>query len=162
MVAGGGQEEEGLTGVIDSQASSAPKYTVAPEDLNGVTASMFEGHIGLEFTETTPDRVCARVEIGPALRQATGVVHGGVYCSIVETVASWGGLLSLDGAGHVIGVNNNTDFLRGARDDALIACGAPVFRGRTQQLWRVVITDSDGRECAVGQVRLQNVFNSGA
>src|SRR5271156_1251596 len=70
------------------------KYTVVPADLNAATASIFEGHIGLIFIETTADRVCATVVIGPELRQAAGVVHGGVYCSIVESVASGGGLLS--------------------------------------------------------------------
>ncbi|MCW2626651.1 MAG: thioesterase [Mycobacterium sp.] len=148
--------------MADEPDGSVPKYTVAPADLTAATASTFEGHIGLEFTETTADRVRAKVAIGPAPRQAGGIVHGGVYCSIVETVASWGGLLSLGGHGHVVGVNNNTDFLRSARDDTLLAEGSPVFRGRTKQLWRVVITDAGGRECAVGQVRLRNVPNEAA
>lgn len=91
-----------------------------------------------------------------------GVVHGGGYCSIVETVASWSGLLSPDGGGHVVGVNNNTDFLRAIGDGTLHAEATPVFRGRRQQLWRVVITDTGGRECAVRQVRLRNVFHDAA
>jgi acyl-coenzyme A thioesterase PaaI-like protein len=81
--------------MADDLSGSAPQYTVTPEDANAVTAPMFEGHIGLKFTETTADRVRARVPISPVLRQAGRIVHGGVYCSIVETVASWGGLLSL-------------------------------------------------------------------
>jgi 1,4-dihydroxy-2-naphthoyl-CoA hydrolase len=155
-------EKKGACTVAEYLQGSAPKYTVQPEDLNVATATMFEGHIGVEFTETTAERVRAKVEISPVLRQAIGLVHGGAYCSIVETVASWGGLLSLDGTGHVVGVNNNTDFLRGVRDDTLLAEASPVFRGRSQQLWRVVITDAGGRECAVGQVRLHNVFNEAA
>lgn len=154
-----GWGRKGAAIMVDHLQESAPKHAVEPQDLNAITASMFEGHIGLEFTETKPDRVQARVTMNPVLRQATGVVHGGVYCSIVETVASWGGLLSLDGAGHVVGVNNNTDFLRGVRDDNLFAEGTPVFRGRSQQLWRVIVTTAGGRECAVGQVRLHNVYN---
>ena len=43
-------------------------------------------------------------------------------------------------------------------DDTLFAEALPVFRSRSQQLWRVVITDADGRECAIGQVRLHNVL----
>lgn len=155
----GGLGKKGAANMADYLQESAPKHVVEPQDLNAITASMFEGHIGLEFTETKPDRVRARVTMSSVLRQATGVVHGGVYCSIVETVASWGGLLSLDGAGHVVGVNNNTDFLRGVRDDDLLAEGTSVFRGRSQQLWRVIITTVDGCECAVGQVRLHNVYN---
>ena len=56
--------------MADDASGSAPKHTVSPEDLNAATASVFEGHIGLVFTETTPDRVCATVAIGPELRQA--------------------------------------------------------------------------------------------
>jgi uncharacterized protein (TIGR00369 family) len=134
-------------------------YTVAPADLNAVTALNLEGHIGLKFTETTAERVRATVAVGPQLRQAGGIVHGGVYCSIVESVASWGGTLLLDGEGHAVGVNNNTDFLRSVRDGVLVADAAPVFRGRSQQVWRVVITDARGHECAIGHVRLQNVLN---
>jgi 1,4-dihydroxy-2-naphthoyl-CoA hydrolase len=145
--------------MADELSGPPKKLTVTPEEANTVTAPAFEGHIGLEFTETTADRVRAKVPISPVLRQAGGIVHGGVYCSIVETVASWGGLLSLAGAGHVVGVHNSTDFLRSVRDDTLLAEALPVFRGRSQQLWRVVITDSGGRECAIGQVRLHNVYD---
>ncbi|MCW2653182.1 MAG: 1,4-dihydroxy-2-naphthoyl-CoA hydrolase [Mycobacterium sp.] len=116
--------------MAEDLSGSAPKCTITPEDLDAATASIFEGHIGLEFTETTGDRVRAKVAISPALRQAAGVVHGGVYCSIVESVASWGGLLSLHGAGHVVGVNNNTDFLEGS---ATTRCSRSRMRSRTGQ-----------------------------
>ena len=140
-------------------ATQSCNHTVAPADLNAVTALNLEGHIGLKLTETTPERVRATVAVGPQLRQAGGIVHGGVYCSIIESVASWGGTLLLDGEGHAVGVKNSTDFLRSVRDGVLVADAKPVFRGRSQQLWRVVITDARGHECAIGHVRLQNVLN---
>jgi 1,4-dihydroxy-2-naphthoyl-CoA hydrolase len=129
-----------------------------PEQLTAATAALFEGHIGLEFCEIEAERVHARLSISSVLRQAGGVTHGGVYCSMVESVASAGATASLKGKGYAGGVNNNTDFLRATREGILTAEATPVFRGRQQQLWRVVIRDSDGRECAQGQVRLQNVM----
>jgi len=144
---------------MSNPAKESCNCTVAPSDLNAVTALNLEGHIGLKFTETTAERVRATVAVGPQLRQAGGIVHGGVYCSIIESVASWGGTLLLDGEGHAVGVNNNTDFLRSVRDGVLVADAAPVFRSRNQQLWRVVITDDRGHQCAIGHVRLQNVPN---
>jgi acyl-coenzyme A thioesterase PaaI-like protein len=81
--------------VAEHLQESTSKHTDLPEDLNATTATMLEGRIGLNFTETTARRVRAEVAISPVLRQATGVVHGGAYCSIAETVASWGVLLSL-------------------------------------------------------------------
>lgn len=117
----------------------------------------FGGGIGMKFGEVTPDRVVVTVEIGPHLHQPYGIVHGGVYCAIAEEVASVAGAVWLGGEGKVVGVNNSTDFLRAVTEGTLTATGTPVHRGRSQQLWRVEITDDSGRMVAVGQVRLANL-----
>jgi len=117
----------------------------------------FGGGIGMEYVEVTPDKVVVTVEIGPHLHQPYGIVHGGVYCAIAEEVASVAGAVWLGGEGKVVGVNNNTDFLRAVREGRLTATGTPVHRGRSQQLWRVEITDDEGRLAAAGQVRLANL-----
>jgi 1,4-dihydroxy-2-naphthoyl-CoA hydrolase len=131
---------------------------ITPQQLTVLTSGLFEGHLGLEFCEIDADRVRARLTITPALRQATGITHGGVYCSIVESVASYAATNSLKGSGYAVGVSNHTDFLRPSSEGLLISEAIPIFRGRQQQLWRVMITDGAGRECAQGQLRLQNVF----
>jgi uncharacterized protein (TIGR00369 family) len=122
----------------------------------------FDSEIGLVFTEISPDGASATLELQPKLRQPAGIVHGGVYCSIVESVASvsahtW---LNSDGGqagGTVVGVNNNTDFLRAVSSGTVYAAATPIHRGRRQQLWLVTITDSEQRMVARGQVRLQNL-----
>src|SRR5262245_32848281 len=50
----------------------------------------FEVAKGLTFTRITPDEVEGEVPVGPHLVQPYGLVHGGVYSSIVETLASVG------------------------------------------------------------------------
>lgn len=119
----------------------------------------FEKEIGLVFTELTGDIARAQLEIKPKLLQPFGIVHGGVYCSMIESMASiaaytW---LSANGGGAVVGVNNNTDFLRAISSGMVYGTAEPVHRGRRQQLWLVTITDSDERVIARGQVRLQNL-----
>jgi uncharacterized protein (TIGR00369 family) len=59
--------------------------------------------------------------------------------------------------GNVVGVNNNTDFLRSIGSGMVYGTVEPIHRGRSQQLWLVTITDDDGRVVARGQVRLQNL-----
>ncbi|WP_431934201.1 PaaI family thioesterase [Micromonospora sp. RP3T] len=113
--------------------------------------------LGLELDEVSADRVVIRWRVRPELHQPHGIQHGGVYCSVVETAASVGGSLWLGDRGRVVGVSNQTDFLRAVRDGELTAVGTPVHRGRSQQLWLVEITDSDARLVARGQVRLQNL-----
>ncbi len=88
-----------------------------------------------------------------------GIVHGGVYCSIIESMASvaaytW---LAANGGGNVVGVNNNTDFLRAISTGMVYGIAEPVHRGRLQQLWQVVVIDDRDRVVARGQVRLQNL-----
>ncbi|NLG56089.1 MAG: PaaI family thioesterase [Rhodococcus sp.] len=120
----------------------------------------FDGLVGLEYTEVTPDRVRATWTIRPELHQPAGITHGGVYCSVVESVASIAGMVWLQGRGHVVGVNNNTDFLRAVREGTLSAEALPIHRGRTQQLWEVRITDEKQRLIAKGQVRLANITDT--
>ncbi|MCZ7424322.1 MULTISPECIES: PaaI family thioesterase [Micromonospora] len=120
----------------------------------------FVALLGLTFDEVSGDRVVIRWKVRPELHQPYGIQHGGVYCSVVETAASIGGALWLGDKGNVVGVSNQTDFLRAVRDGELTAVGTPVHRGRSQQLWLVEITDADSRLVARGQVRLQNLTAS--
>ncbi|HEY0696840.1 MAG TPA: PaaI family thioesterase [Micromonospora sp.] len=126
---------------------------MAVSDLGGGFVAL----LGLEYDETGPDRVVLRWRCRPELLQPYGIQHGGVYCSVVETAASVGAGLWLGDRGRVVGVANQTDFLRAVRDGELTAVATPVHRGRSQQLWQVAITDDKERLVARGQVRLQNL-----
>jgi 1,4-dihydroxy-2-naphthoyl-CoA hydrolase len=119
----------------------------------------FDNELGLTYLEITPDGGRVRLDIHDKLLQPWGIVHGGVYCSIVESLASvsahvW---LSENGGGTVVGVNNNTDFLRAISSGTVTAESTPIHRGRRQQLWLITITDDNDRVVARGQVRLQNI-----
>ncbi|WP_072691091.1 PaaI family thioesterase [Rhodococcus marinonascens] len=122
----------------------------------------FDALIGLEYTELGPDRVQAQWTVTPDHRQPAGIQHGGVYCSVIESVASTAGMMWLGGRGHVVGVNNNTDFLRAVREGRMTAAATPIHRGRTQQLWEVRITDEQDRLVSKGQVRLANITDTGS
>ena len=119
----------------------------------------FDNQLGLEFTELTPDGAKAKLEVQPKLLQPMGIVHGGVYCSMIESMASTSAYvwLTANGGGNVVGVNNNTDFLRAIRSGTVYGVSEPVHRGRRQQLWLVTIRDEQDRVVARGQVRLQNL-----
>jgi 1,4-dihydroxy-2-naphthoyl-CoA hydrolase len=88
-------------------------------------------------------------------------VHGGVYCSMIESMASVAAFTWLatqgDSNRNVVGVNNNTDFLRSINSGMVYGTAEPIHRGRSQQLWLVTITDDSDRVVARGQVRLQNL-----
>src|SRR3954469_18704477 len=121
------------------------------------SAGNFQEVLGLELVEATTDRVVFTCPIRPHLHQPYGILHGGVYCSIVETAASVAGAMWLGDEGHVVGVVNTTNFIRATREGTLTATATPLQRGRTQQLWQVEIIDDQDRLAAHGQVRLANV-----
>ncbi len=117
-------------------------------------------HTDIDITEATADVVVGRIAIVPHHHQPYGIVHGGVYCTLVETLASTGAALwAMDqGLAGCVGVSNSTDFLRATRRGTIVGEATPVHRGRSQQLWQVVVTRaSDHKLIARGQVRLQNM-----
>jgi uncharacterized protein (TIGR00369 family) len=118
-------------------------------------------HLGLEFVEVTEAGVRATLEAGSRHQQPMGILHGGVWCSIVETAASYGaGFLALSrGATGVVGVSNQTDFLRSHSEGLLEIVARPLHAGRRQHVWEVLITrPSDGVLVARGQVRFQVLY----
>lgn len=130
---------------------------ITPELMTKASEGTFTDLIGLRFTEVGPDRVRGEWEVRPQLHQPAGIQNGGVYCTVIETLASVGAGVWFGERGSVVGVNNNTDFLRAVREGILTGEATPIHRGRSQQLWVVVITDAEGRTVARGQVRLQNL-----
>jgi len=125
------------------------------------TARGFDAELGLKYLEATAEGVSAQFTITDKLLQPFGIVHGGVYCSVIESVASMSGQVWLNAnvskQGHVVGVNNSTDFLRAVTTGAMTARSKPIHRGRRQQLWEVDIADENGKLIAQGRVRLQNI-----
>ncbi len=115
---------------------------------------------GIELTDTGVDLCRGRIEINPNHHQPYGVVHGGVYCTFIETLASMGAALWAieQGMAGAMGVSNKTDFIKATTDGVLLGEATPIHRGRTQQLWQVNVTrEADGKLAAQGQVRLHNV-----
>ena len=121
----------------------------------------WDSALGIHVEELTPTRVVAYVDIDERHQQPYGIVHGGVWASIVESVGSHGAALAareITGQMAVVGTSNTTDFLRPLRSGRVRAVGTPIFTGRTQQLWLVEIEGvADGKLVARGQLRLQNL-----
>ena len=125
-----------------------------------IEAQGFDATIGLRYERYDGDEVLARLTVTPTLQQPYGIVHGGVYCTVVEATASVGAALWLGDRGNVVGVANHTNFLRAVREGELTVRATPVQRGRTQQLWSVDVRDEQDRLVARGEVRLANLTSA--
>jgi 1,4-dihydroxy-2-naphthoyl-CoA hydrolase len=115
--------------------------------------------LGMTVDHADAERVVVTLPVTPKLHQPFGIVHGGVYCAMVETAVSYGATVAA-GGGLVVGVSNHTDFLRATRDGVLRGEARRIQFGRTMQLWEVAITDDQDRLVAHGRVRLMRLDGS--
>jgi 1,4-dihydroxy-2-naphthoyl-CoA hydrolase len=115
--------------------------------------------LDIQFDERTPTRVAGSVAADERHHQPWGLVHGGLYTTVVETFATTGAFEAIKDQGQrAVGVSNSTDFVRPHESGRLSVVATPVHKGRTQQLWQVEIRrPEDKKLVARGQVRLQNV-----
>jgi 1,4-dihydroxy-2-naphthoyl-CoA hydrolase len=110
----------------------------------------FDALIGLEVLTLSDEEVSAQVRVRDELRQPAGLVHGGVFASIAESItamATWNAIKA-DGR-SAQGLSNQTSFLRPILDGTIHAVARRRHRGRTTWVWEVDITDDAGRLCAL-------------
>jgi 1,4-dihydroxy-2-naphthoyl-CoA hydrolase len=114
----------------------------------------FDGHYGLQILQADGNAVRGRLEVGPQHLQPAGIVHGGVYAAMTESLASTGTWFGVGEGKFVAGMSNLTTFLRPIREGTIHADGAPLHSGRTTWVWDVRITDDEGRTCATSRVTI--------
>ncbi len=106
--------------------------------------------IGLEYLDAGADEVRARVEVTDDVRQPAGLVHGGVYAAMAESICSAATWLAVrDDGMAAMGQSNSATFLRPITEGHVNAVARPRHRGRTTWVWDVEITDDEGRLCAL-------------
>jgi 1,4-dihydroxy-2-naphthoyl-CoA hydrolase len=112
--------------------------------------------MGVTITLATADEVHAEMTVGTEHLQGYGIVHGGVHCGLIESLASIGAaLFALPRGQSVVGLENNTSFVRAVRAGAkLHAVSTPVTRGRRTQVWEARVLDEQDQIVATGRVRL--------
>ncbi len=112
--------------------------------------------MGIVILTATPDEVTCALEVGEKHHQGYGIVHGGVHSGVIETLASIGAaLVAMPRRQRVVGLENNTSFIRAVRSGKLHANARPVTRGRTSQVWEAWIRDEKEQLVAQGRGRLR-------
>jgi 1,4-dihydroxy-2-naphthoyl-CoA hydrolase len=110
----------------------------------------FDDLIGLVFDEASPGEVRAHIDVRDNLKQPMGLVHGGVFASIAESITSAATWMAVTGDGmSAQGLSNQTSFLRPITDGTIHAVARRRHKGRTTWVWEVDITDDQDRLCAL-------------
>jgi uncharacterized protein (TIGR00369 family) len=115
----------------------------------------FDSLIGLVITDGGEDWATAEVPVRDELKQPAGLVHGGVFAAIAESIASLATARGVmpDGM-SAQGLSNQTSFLRPVLDGTIHARAERRHRGRTTWVWDVEITDDQSRLCAVTRMTI--------
>ena len=71
---------------------SADLPPVDPPPVDLASTARFAAASGFEPAEISGTRVTGVVELGPDQHTPWGVVHGGVYCTVIESAASIGAM----------------------------------------------------------------------
>jgi uncharacterized protein (TIGR00369 family) len=109
-----------------------------------------DGLMGLTYGERGDGWAEATLEVGDHVRQPAGLVHGGAYAAIAESLTSMATATDVWGDGMAAqGLSNTTNFLRPMLSGTIHARAERLHRGRTTWVWDVTMKDDEGRVCAI-------------
>ncbi len=109
----------------------------------------------IDMDSVTDEEVRATVPVRDEVKQPTGLVHGGVFASIAESLASMATAVAVAGEGkRAMGLSNATSFMRPITEGTVHAVARRIHRGRTTWVWDVDISDDQGRRCAVTRMTI--------
>jgi 1,4-dihydroxy-2-naphthoyl-CoA hydrolase len=115
----------------------------------------FDGLYGLEIIDLAPELANARLAVRDDHKQPWGIVHGGIYASIAESVTSWATAAVVVPEGKIAsGMSNQTSFLRPVSGGTIHAVATRKHAGRTTWVWEVEMSDDQGRLCALSRMTI--------
>ena len=109
---------------------------------------LFVGRCGIQITEISDGFAQGQMEFHLATQNLLGGLHGGALSTLADAVAG----MSVSGLGHGsrVTVHNTMEYLRPSKPGT-IYCEARVRKnGRHIVVSEATVTDSDGREVAIG------------
>ena len=117
----------------------------------------FDSLYGLQVDadSISDEEVRATVPVRDEVKQPMGLVHGGLYASIAESLASMATAIAVAPEGkQAMGLSNATSFMRPITEGTVHATARRIHRGRTTWVWDVEITDDAGRRCAMTRMTI--------
>jgi len=128
--------------------------TVDVEQLNARMQG-FDRLYGMQLLACSDTEVRARIAVRDDLKQPAGLIHGGVYASMAESMASLATALAVYEQGDTaMGLSNNTSFLRPITEGNVHASATRVHRGRTTWVWDVRFSDDADHTCAITRMTI--------
>ena len=121
----------------------------------GADSVTLDSVLEFEALEVGPELARSRAVVGEQHKQPLGLVHGGVFAAMAETIASQATYMAVAEDGNIaVGLSNHTSFMRPILSGSVHAEARRRHAGRTTWVWDVEMTDDDGRLCALSRVTI--------
>ncbi len=128
---------------------------IKTEAASGEERSHFDVHVGTEWLSLDPDDARCRVAVRDELRQPYGILHGGVYSTLVESLCSVVTAASVYDEGKIaMGQSIEVSFLRPVSEGHAEVRAVARHRGRTTWIWQAEILDAQERLCGLAKMTL--------
>ncbi len=124
-------------------------------EANAKNAGVMVGHVGIELLEFGDDWLKGRMPVDVRTFQPFGVLHGGASVVLAETLASWGGLATVDPTKfYCVGMEINANHIRPATEGFVYGVATAESIGRTTQVWTTRITNEEGKLVCISRMTL--------
>jgi 1,4-dihydroxy-2-naphthoyl-CoA hydrolase len=115
----------------------------------------FEGFLELEWVELTAASAHVRFEVREDLKQPLGLLHGGIYSAVAETIASVATLREVWRDGMTgSGLGNCASFLRPVTGGVIDVVAELRGHDSREWVWGHEFRDAEGRLCALVDVTI--------
>jgi 1,4-dihydroxy-2-naphthoyl-CoA hydrolase len=115
----------------------------------------FDGFLNLQWLELTADFAHVRFEVRENLKQQLGLLHGGIYCAVAETIASVATVKEVWRHGYAgSGLSNSASFLRPVTAGTVDVTAQLRGQDEREWLWGHEFRDEAGRLCALVDVTI--------
>ena len=120
-----------------------------------VTENTMVEHLGIKITELGEDYIVGTMPVDNRTKQPFGILHGGASVALAETLASYGGYLTIDSEKyHVVGVEINANHIKMAKEGNVTGKCTPIKRGRSTQVWQTEIKNDKGELICISRITL--------
>lgn len=104
----------------------------------------------MRLIELELGRAVLHIDLAKKHLQPFGVVHGGVFSSIIDAAAFWAVYSEVEENAGMTSVDLKVNYLAPASKSVMIAAGKRIKLGKTLGLAEATVTDEEGRILAHG------------
>ncbi|NVK48833.1 MAG: hotdog fold thioesterase [Cyclobacteriaceae bacterium] len=125
------------------------------DELNKSSTGTMVSHLGIEFTDISPDSLTATMPVDSRTKQPMGLLHGGANVVLAETLGSIAASLTIDLTKQTcVGLEINANHLKSVRSGLVKGVVSPIHVGKSTQVWEIKIYNENESLCCISRITM--------